>query len=168
MIVFDSDGNELFHWGEGLFKRPHGSCLSPDGHIWITDDHSHVVQKYTKDGKLLMTLGNKDRPSDSGYRVGGDREIFERIIQNITNKFPDVYAALFISPEGFPINTWGVSLERAEEISALLSALIGKTWEIVKGVKEGGELAFIQIQTNMGGIRIAPQDEFILVTLTKS
>ena len=94
------------------------------------------------------------------------REIFERIIQNITNKFPDVYAALFISPEGFPINTWGVSLERAEEISALLSALIGKTYEIVKGVKEGGELAFIQ--TNMGGIRIAPQDEFILVTLTKS
>ena len=80
------------------------------------------------------------------------REIFERIIQNITNKFPDVYAALFISPEGFPINTWGVSLERAEEISALLSALIGKTWEIVRGVKEGGELAFIQIQTNMGGI----------------
>ncbi|MHA2056707.1 MAG: roadblock/LC7 domain-containing protein [Candidatus Thorarchaeota archaeon] len=95
------------------------------------------------------------------------REIFERIIQNITSKFPDVYAALFISPEGFPINTWGVTLERAEEISALLSALIGKTWEIVKGVKEGGELAFIQIQTNMGGIRIAPQEEFILVTLTR-
>ncbi|MHA2204787.1 MAG: roadblock/LC7 domain-containing protein [Candidatus Thorarchaeota archaeon] len=57
------------------------------------------------------------------------REIFERIIQNITSKFPDVYAALFISPEGFPINSWGVSLERAEEISALLSALIGKTKE---------------------------------------
>jgi predicted regulator of Ras-like GTPase activity (Roadblock/LC7/MglB family) len=70
------------------------------------------------------------------------REIFERIIQNITSKFPDVYAALFISPEGFPINTWGVTLERAEEISALLSALIGKTWEIVRGVKEGGELQF--------------------------
>jgi len=95
------------------------------------------------------------------------REIFERIIQNITSKFPDVYAALFISPEGFPINTWGVTLERAEEISALLSALIGKTWEIVRGVKEGGELAFIQIQTNLGGIRIAPQEEFILVTLTR-
>ncbi|RDE14073.1 MAG: hypothetical protein C4K48_07080 [Candidatus Thorarchaeota archaeon] len=96
------------------------------------------------------------------------REIFERIIQNITSKFPDVYAALFISPEGFPINTWGVSLERAEEISALLSSLIGKTLEIVKGVKEGGLLSFIQIQTNMGGIRIAPQEEFILVTLTKT
>ena len=95
------------------------------------------------------------------------REIFERIIQNITSKFPDVYAALFISPEGFPINTWGVDMERAEEISALLSALIGKTKEVIKQVKKGGDMQFIQIQTNLGGIRVAPQDEFILVTMTK-
>nr|KXH75326.1 MAG: hypothetical protein AM324_05655 [Candidatus Thorarchaeota archaeon SMTZ1-83] len=95
------------------------------------------------------------------------REVFERIIQNITSKFPDVYAALFISPEGFPINSWGVSLERAEEISALLSALIGKTKEVIFQVKQGGDLQFIQIQSSLGGIRIAPQDEFILVTMTK-
>ncbi|MBD3158123.1 MAG: roadblock/LC7 domain-containing protein [Candidatus Thorarchaeota archaeon] len=95
------------------------------------------------------------------------REIFERIIQNITSKFPDVYAALFISPEGFPINTWGVSMERAEELSALLSSLIGKTNEVICQVEEGAEMDFVQIQTNMGGIRIAPQKEFILVTLTE-
>ena len=96
------------------------------------------------------------------------REIFERIIQNITSKFPDVYAALFISPEGFPINTWGVTMERAEEISALLSSLIGKTKEIIFQVKEGAAMQFIQIQTTLGGIRVAPQEEFILVTLTRS
>lgn len=95
------------------------------------------------------------------------REIFERIIQNITSKFPDVYAALFISPEGFPINTWGVSMERAEELSALLSSLIGKTNEVICQVEEGAEMDFVQIQTNMGGIRIAPQKEFILVTLAE-
>ncbi|MFO7837471.1 MAG: roadblock/LC7 domain-containing protein [Promethearchaeia archaeon] len=95
------------------------------------------------------------------------REIFERIIQNITTKFPDVYAALFISPEGFPINTWGVSMERAEELSALLSSLIGKTNEVICQVEEGAEMDFVQIQTNMGGIRIAPQKEFILVTLAE-
>ena len=96
------------------------------------------------------------------------KEIFEQIIARITTAFPDVYAALFISPEGFPINTWGVSMDRAEEISALLSSLIGKTKEVIKQVKEGGFMQFIQIQTDMGGIRVAPQDEFILVTLTKS
>ncbi|MHA1859179.1 MAG: roadblock/LC7 domain-containing protein [Candidatus Thorarchaeota archaeon] len=96
------------------------------------------------------------------------REIFERIIQNITSKFPDVYAALFISPEGFPINSWGVTMERAEEISALLSALIGKTKEVIYQVNEGAEMKFIQIQTSQGGIKIAPQEEFILVTMTHS
>ena len=75
MIVFDRDGNELSHWGEGLFKRPHGSFLSADNHIWVTDDRSHVVHKFTKDGKLVMTLGNRDQPSDTGYRPGLD--IFE-------------------------------------------------------------------------------------------
>ncbi len=96
------------------------------------------------------------------------REIFERIIQNITSKFPDVYAALFISPEGFPINSWGVSMERAEEISALLSALIGKTKEVITQVNEGAGMLFIQIQTTQGGIKIAPQEEFILVTMTRT
>ncbi len=96
------------------------------------------------------------------------REMFEQIIQSITSKFPDVYAALFISPEGFPINTWGVSMERAEEISALLSSLIGKTKEIICQVSEGAAMQFIQIATNIGSIRIAPQEEYILVTLAKN
>ncbi len=96
------------------------------------------------------------------------REIFERIIQNITSKFPDVYAALFISPEGFTINSWGLSPERCEEVSALLGALIGKTKEVMGQMMRGGDLLFIQVQTSMGGIRIAPQDEFILVTMTHS
>jgi len=96
------------------------------------------------------------------------REIFERILVNLRSKFPEVNAALFISPEGFPINTWGVSMDRAEQLSALLSSLIGKTKEIITQVQEGGEMQFIQIQTSFGGIRIAPQDEFILVTMTST
>jgi len=77
MIVFDREGNEVYSWGEGLFKRPHGSCLTPEGHILLTDDDSHAVYKFTKEGELLMTLGNVDQPSDTGYRMGLD--IFERI-----------------------------------------------------------------------------------------
>jgi sugar lactone lactonase YvrE len=72
MIVFDAKGNELSRWGQGLFKRPHGSYLSADNHIWVTDDQSHVVYEFTKDGKPVLTLGNKDRPSDTGWRRGLD------------------------------------------------------------------------------------------------
>jgi len=77
MIVFDRDGNESASWGEGLFKRPHGSIMTSDGCIFLTDDYSHVVYKFTKEGDLLMTIGNRDQPSDTGHRWGLD--IFERI-----------------------------------------------------------------------------------------
>ena len=101
MIVFDRDGNELFHWGEGLFKRPHGSCLAPDNHIWVTDDYSHVVYKFAKDGKLVMTLGSKDQPSDTGYRVGLNNEIFERIASIIRAAPP------FNLPTGVAVSSAG-------------------------------------------------------------
>ncbi len=99
MIVFDREGNELSHWGEGLFKRPHGSFLSADNHIWVTDDQSHVVHKFTKDGKLVMTLGNQDQPSDTGHRAGGD--IFERLASIIRAAPP------FNLPTGVAISSVG-------------------------------------------------------------
>jgi DNA-binding beta-propeller fold protein YncE len=77
MIVFDRNGNEVASWGEGLFKRPHGSLMTADGYIFLTDDYSHVVYKFDRQGNLFMTLGNKDQPSDTGHRWGLD--IFERI-----------------------------------------------------------------------------------------
>ena len=65
--VFDREGNFLYSWGKDLFKRAHGSGMGPDGTIYCTDDELHVVYKFTLEGKLLQTLGNKGQPSDTGY-----------------------------------------------------------------------------------------------------
>jgi len=67
LMVFDREGNLQSTWGEGLFKRAHGSCIDPEGNIYCTDDLNHTVRKFTHDGKLLMTLGTEDKPSDTGY-----------------------------------------------------------------------------------------------------
>ena len=99
MIVFDKDGNEISSWGKNLFKRPHGSCMTSDGHIFLTDDYSHVLYKFTKGGDLLMTIGNMDQPSDIGHRWGLD--IFERI--SSINKA----AGPFNMPTGVAISSTG-------------------------------------------------------------
>ncbi len=67
IAVFDREGNFLTSWGHGLFKRAHGSGVGPDGAIYCTDDRNQTVRKFTPEGKLLMTLGNEDQPSDNGY-----------------------------------------------------------------------------------------------------
>lgn len=64
IIVFDREGNFLGSWGEGLMKRAHGITIGPDDSVWLTDDGIHTVRKFTPDGKLLMTIGEPDNPSE--------------------------------------------------------------------------------------------------------
>jgi len=67
VMVFDREGKFLTSWGQGLFKRAHGSGIGPDGAIYCTDDKNHTVRKFNPEGKVLMTLGKEDQPSDTGY-----------------------------------------------------------------------------------------------------
>ncbi len=66
VMVFDREGNFLKAWGEGLFQRAHGITIGPDDGIYCTDDFDHTVRKFSPDGELLMTLGTRGQPSDTG------------------------------------------------------------------------------------------------------
>lgn len=67
LIVYDRDGHFLGSWGEGVFTRPHGITITGDV-VYAADDSDHTVRKFTLDGKLLMTMGTLNVPSDTGYR----------------------------------------------------------------------------------------------------
>ena len=63
MIVLDRDGNLVREWGHGVFGNPHGVSVGPDDSIYCADSWDHTIRKFTPEGKLLMTLGTKDRPA---------------------------------------------------------------------------------------------------------
>jgi DNA-binding beta-propeller fold protein YncE len=67
VMIFDSDGNFLDSWGEGYFSRPHGSRFDHDGFLYCSDDIDHIISKFTRDGKLVKVIGQKGKPSDTGY-----------------------------------------------------------------------------------------------------
>ncbi len=68
IMVYDHKGKFLSSWGEGQFTyRTHGITIGPDGSVYCTDDGNHTVRKFTPQGKLLLTLGTMDKPSDTGY-----------------------------------------------------------------------------------------------------
>ena len=64
MIVFDSEGNFIKSWGEGVFTRAHGLTFAPDGTLYCTDDGDHTVRKCTLDGEVLMTIGTPGQAAD--------------------------------------------------------------------------------------------------------
>ncbi len=67
VMVFDAEGNFIKSWGEDIFTRAHGIFIGPDDSVYCADDADHTVRKCTLDGRVLMTLGTRNQPSDTGY-----------------------------------------------------------------------------------------------------
>jgi streptogramin lyase len=51
-------------WGEGEVGKAHHLKFDPEGNVWLSDVGFHLVRKFTPEGKLLLTLGTKDKPGD--------------------------------------------------------------------------------------------------------
>ena len=69
VLRFDYDGKLISAFGEGLFVFPHGATVDHEGNLWVADAQGnngigHQVIKFSADGRVLMTLGQKG--------VGGD------------------------------------------------------------------------------------------------
>lgn len=73
LTVFDPKTGEcIATWGQDFFTHNHGAMITKDDIIYYADDGNHTVNKMTLDGKVLMTLGERDKPSDTGYRTHDD------------------------------------------------------------------------------------------------
>ncbi|HEX5318003.1 MAG TPA: peptidyl-alpha-hydroxyglycine alpha-amidating lyase family protein [Stellaceae bacterium] len=66
IVIFDRDGNFLSSWGAGLFQFPHAIRLDKDDNVWLCDEHLQQFYKFTTDGKLLQTIGERGARSDTG------------------------------------------------------------------------------------------------------
>jgi len=63
--VFDGgSGSLLATWGANLFIMPHGLTADHEGNLWLTDVGLHQVFKFTPEGKLLLTLGERAVPGN--------------------------------------------------------------------------------------------------------
>ena len=70
ILVFDGDGNLIESWTQwdSMLQRPHFVAISPydpDKHVWVVDDHKHVIHKFTNDGEtIVQTIGTYGEPGD--------------------------------------------------------------------------------------------------------
>jgi len=91
ILKFDASGTLVKSFGAGTMVFPHGMHVDRDGNIWVTDGQDnrprrargappdaplppapativgHQVFKYSRDGKLLMTLGKAGGGRDAEY-----------------------------------------------------------------------------------------------------
>ena len=65
VVIFDKHGGYLGSWGSSAFADPHGINIVNDV-IYVTDRNDHVALKFTLDGRPLMVIGDRGKPSDTG------------------------------------------------------------------------------------------------------
>ena len=72
VVVVDGAGNIIEEWTQWdkIFKRPHSAYISPydpEKHVWIVDDHSHALYKFSNNGQqLVQTVGTPNEPGADG------------------------------------------------------------------------------------------------------
>lgn len=83
--VYDPSGKLIRSWGKGI-KGAHHLKIDHDGFVWIADIGNHVVEKYTPEGKLLLTIGQKGK-------AGRDTQHLNRPCDMALDRNGDVYIA---------------------------------------------------------------------------
>jgi len=77
VLLYDQDGNVVRSFGAGLIAWPHGIFVDDEGNVWIADavgyapvpeGWGHVVYKFSPEGELLMTLGERGVAGDGPDR----------------------------------------------------------------------------------------------------
>jgi hypothetical protein len=82
LIELNADGKVTRIWGDKMFVWPHGIRVDRDGNIWMTDGQNNpektngqLVYKFTRDYKLLMTIGTKGEAGDGPYTFNGPTDV---------------------------------------------------------------------------------------------
>lgn len=84
VLELDPDGDLVQAWGEpsedisAYPRNPHGIFVDHTDHVWIGTYRHHRVQKFTRDGRLVLTLGTYDETGGSDHTelLGGPAGIW--------------------------------------------------------------------------------------------
>ncbi|MBU7580219.1 MAG: 6-bladed beta-propeller [Porphyrobacter sp.] len=107
VFKFAADGTLLAQWGAGQFIMPHGISIDAGGKVWITDVAREQVFRFSPEGQLELTLGEKGvtrqdaahfgRPADVAFLPG-------RVL--VADGYVNTRIAEF-TPDGTFIRDWG-------------------------------------------------------------
>ena len=72
VLEFDQAGKLVQGWGQGSYddmtswpREPHGIFVDHQDNVWVGSFNRHRVMKFTRDGKLLLTIGQYEKTNGS-------------------------------------------------------------------------------------------------------
>ncbi|MEK9507399.1 hypothetical protein WI460_04255 [Gemmatimonadota bacterium Y43] len=118
VVEFDADGNVVQGWGKPSDdlatwpRNPHGIFVDHQDYVWIGTYRHHRVQKFTRGGELVLTLGEYDvtAGNDSPTLLGGPAAIWVDPSTNevfVADGYTNRRVIVFDGDTGAYLRHWG-------------------------------------------------------------
>jgi DNA-binding beta-propeller fold protein YncE len=126
VVEFDQAGNVVQAWGtpeqgvENYPRNPHGIFIDHNDFVWIGTYMHHRVQKFTRAGKLLLTIGTYDKTGGSNdtTMLGGPAGIWVDPANNevyIADGYRNRRVIVFDGATGKYLRHWGAYGEKPDD-----------------------------------------------------
>ena len=122
VVAYNAAGDIVEEWTQwdDMLRRPHSIYISPwdeEKHVWIVDDHNHVLYKFTNDGEqLVQTIGTKgEKGADETHF---NRPTFMAFLPDGSMFVADGYngnRVVKLDRDGAFVTAWGELGERGTE-----------------------------------------------------
>ena len=127
VVEFDAQGKVVQGWGQGPMadpaawpRNPHGIFVDHNDFVWIGTYMHHRVMKFTRDGKLVMTIGQYDKNAGSNDTtlLGGPAGIWVDAKSNevyIADGYRNRRVIVFDGATGKYLRHWGAYGEKPDD-----------------------------------------------------
>jgi DNA-binding beta-propeller fold protein YncE len=141
ILCFDRQGKFLHSWGDELIGKAHGLRIDAADNAWVTDIGHHMVFKFSPQGKLLLALGQADKPgagedqfnqpTDLAFGPGGEIYVSDGYKNSRVMKF---------SPQGKLLAQWGVRGKGNGEFHLPHSIVLDSKGRVLVGDRENNRI----------------------------
>jgi sugar lactone lactonase YvrE len=73
--VYRPDGTLVRSWSPASCRGAHHVRVDPEGNVWLPEFRNHVLQKYSPQGKLLLTLGEFGKKGSDAKHFDGVTDV---------------------------------------------------------------------------------------------
>lgn len=125
VLCFDRNGKFVRSFGDDLVGTGHGLAVDPQGNVWVTDTGHHLVFKFSPEGRLLLALGQSDKP-------GADESHFDKPTHTAFGDNGDIFITdgygnsriVHVTADGKFVNAWGKAGSGPGEFNAPHAAIV--------------------------------------------
>lgn len=141
ILCFDRNGKFLHSWGDDLIGKAHGLRIDREDNVWVTDISHHMVFKFSPQGKLLLALGQADKPGAGDDQFNQPTDIaFGRKGEIYVSDGYGNSRVMKFAPNGKLIAQWGVKGKGQGEFHLPHAILVDSKGRILVGDRENDRI----------------------------